>query len=1741
MRQMRTTMMMKRRGIFALAILGCLGAPLTARANGDPAQAGATVGYEIALAGAPRGERGHTLTLTGIGYEVEGLADLRPRAGLELVGRITARRDAPPGTRDPGRMTYATVTTRTEAGGRFTLRIDLPTRSLSAPRIELDLHRVGQAGRRFFWPLSISRDEGLDLLTDRNRYQPGERVRAWLRVRGLRASAPHAGRRVKLTLLDAGGRPLADSESVTTASGVVLADLPLPESAAAGMYRVQAEVLGEERGPSATRAVEVWQRTFERLMATVELARADEDGVALVRPGGPLVGRVLVRTPSGTPVRDAAVELRVRDDASPVALSTDAEGVATFELRAPAFLAGEVARVTLSVRVVHAAYGTITASADYLMARVPAVVSATARGGALVPEVDSTLYVSVSDPRGRPLRAGTEVVVRGPGLPSAGRTVRLDAKGFSEVTVRLPRGGAARMRGGACAGQVAATFEVEVHTTPARFTRSCVQVSAEAEVGLEVTSAPLVSPGASVTFRVRRRPIARGRPVLVEALFGGRAVSFAWVDGRRDAGEVVIPDDLLGVVHLRARTLRGANDSEASDEPGATAMGLGAFDAVLVRPADAFSITVAPERPRYLVQEQANVSIVASEPSARGWAALLVRDEAAHGGEGPWDLYWMRGALHEAAQRPADETNARFLRASLSGALGVDLDPPRPPALEAPYWRTSRYHRPYRPGAQAGRGVLRDPTALREEMLRRGLGPYEQLLEQIVTQLGTTPRERAPIVQGRRFHPQVMEHLIRTRRLSAQSARTLGGLPITVAMIERADPGFDFDTVARRVARMRLSKLLLALLNLSDPDNPNAQRASANLPPNRWLGTLVQLGMVQARDLSDPWGRPFVFRRVTGRRPRIAVSDRALEWELASPGPDGRLNSADDVNDPFERAVPRGTPYAVVSGEEALMRRLSALAPAQTVLSRMALAYQRLSLAAREEQRVGPVGASSSEGADEEVAFEMDDDGGGLGGLGLMGSGQGGGGYGLSGRRARSPCAVAPSPAPVDTMALAEDSPVEVPETGSSLRAEALGTLIREDFPATLFFAGQIDLASGRAEVEIPLADALTTYRLEAIAWTPSGWTTSGEGRLSVDQRALVDAPVPEYATVGDQLRVPVRVENRTDAELTVRIVVEAEGELSIAPIAPIEVTLPARGARESIVEVELREPGEGSLVVSIESGGEGVDAVRRPLRVLADARTARDRRVVLVDGATDLHVEVPAEASERGPGQLRLSVGARLFGDPAHSGDLWAAWALRMAGEPLSGELSTRAHALVSYEDYGQDALRDPLRSALALGATWRDESLTDSDAARALRSIGQDLPARERIRDVEPAALGEQASWLLLAMAPMAHQTGHRAALQEDVERLLDRLREITAAQATGATDAPAVWARAAAALALSGGMRPRAEELVRRAGRHLVRVGSMAWVEPERASGREPRARPTALLALAQIALGRRDHALSLVRALVDMHLSGVTPPPPWVSDARIVPPPYFRDMERSLAAAAAARLTSNEETGEVRVLVDGVPVETSVAGSVTIAELEHIGAPGTHEIRVELPEGGIALAHFALSYLVPWDVEPRRRGLIEVTIDGELGARDTRAGLRVRVQNRGPRILTRPVVEVELPAGSELDEPTRDRLASLLRGDAHMEGRTLILPLRPLAPGAWTSFPLPVRWALSGTLRGLGTVAYDELGPDRADALPVSVLASSAVEIPDEGPEPEPPDAEASEPERPIRPPLPVITRLAPGGA
>jgi hypothetical protein len=105
----------------------------------------------------------------------------------------------------------------------------------------------------------------------------------------------------------------------------------------------------------------------------------------------------------------------------------------------------------------------------------------------------------------------------------------------------------------------------------------------------------------------------------------------------------------------------------------------------------------------------------------------------------------------------------------------------------------------------------------------------------------------------------------------------------------------------------------------------------------------------------------------------------------------------------------------------------------------------------------------------------------------------------------------------------------------------------------------------------------------------------------------------------------------------------------------------------------------------------------------------------------------------------------------------------------------------------------------------------------------------------------------------------------------------------------------------------------------------------------------------------------------------------------------------------------------------------------------------------------------------------------------------------------------------LVEVDLPAGAELDEDSRVALRRRLANSPSVAGRTLALRLRALAPGGTVRIPMPLRWSLGGTLHGLGAAAYTSADPGAAATL----LAPRTVTIPEAGEEPRAPSGTPTE--------------------
>ncbi|MEZ4251512.1 MAG: MG2 domain-containing protein [Polyangiales bacterium] len=1685
-------------------------------------------GLELSLHGHLNPRYGEELRVAGTAYEVDGLAELKPARGSQVVLRL----------RDYQRQRWVVVqesTVPTDDRGRFSGAVAIPESRFASAQLQVEV-RSGQQTRTFEYGLGIQQPIAIDLRTDRNRYEPDETVHVWARVHRLSNGAPVARRSVKVTVRDPQGRPLVERTMPTSDAGVASLELPLPASAVDGHYAVQVQLEDSIAEAGAASSFQVARRTVERLQVDATLDQR------VVAPSARLTGRVRVRTPSGVPIANAAVQLTIEGRNSEVL--TDAEGVAPIRLQAPAYLAGDVQAQQVVVRVAHPAHGVLHVVAPFLLSRVEWRVEATAENGGLVPEVDAEAMLLVTDPRGEPAPAGSEITVRGASVARGSVTLRTDRHGLAVLPMRVPDGAAGPLRN-ECGGRFATRVDVEVRPAidGARptFARVCVPVSPDARVRGRVRER-VVEPGGTVAIALDRHPEVRGREVLVEAIAEGRVV--AATHARGDEGRLTLPPGVSGVLQIRVRPELAHDARHPLDEPGGSQLGVGSVDAVLVRPRDAFALSIETGRDVFRVRETASLALRTTSASPRAWAAVVARDLMMHGGEEPFSMAWMRGALTDAAARPDTEEATLLLRSALTAGLSPDTKPHRAPPLVQPYWRD-------RNDGGHQDGTLRDPVAMRDDMLRRHVGQIAAQLERLVQQRVHDPdRRRGFLVErGGRFDfdPEAFATL---RRERAYAPDNLGGQPVTLAMVRAADPSFSFDAVARRLARQHLVRLLVALSRLTDGDDAQAARASAGQPPERWLSRLVQLGVLGPNDLLDPWGRPFELR--PSATPRVLFSERAPNWELSSSGPDGRFGTADDVRDPFVRVVPEGTPYAVASGEDRLMKSLSTLAPGPQTLQAMARAYASVSLAARDEQRARTVTATVSEGGEMLAGDDMEDASG-YGGLALGGSGRGGGGAAFGTAMAAEP-APAPPGARRQARSRASADEAEMPmEEAAMERSEMdddtrnaqqivlnapsspmaqLSAIVREDFPATLRFWAEVPLDGTSTTIELPLADALTTYRVEAIAWTDTGWVTTASTDVRVDQEATVDAPVPGFATVGDGLRVPVRVQNRTTQPLEVRVVIESEG-LGVTLPQEQRITVPPRDAIERIVPIATPNAGSGHLVVRVLRASDGApyDAVRRPVTVFQDGWLVRDRREVLTEpgqAVAELSFATPAGASERGPGELRVVPATALFGDLATyaDGTSVAGWGLALRGDAIPESVLLRARAVLRAADPVEehDLYGDPVELGRAIAAVWNDATVGDAIVRRGLRAMSTQLGESPSAPDAGRAYV---AARTVLALAPTLSRLGQRRQVAPTLRTLVDRLSRDAGSGAVEVSDQPVLHATVAAALALAG-ENDRAKELLRRVERFVVRLEPLpsgaaeeAFLEdPSNAGEIHARIAPTSLVVLAHAGLGQPAEGLPFLRNLVA--LAGASEA--W-------------DVEtRALATAAASTLAGGSAGAQMTATLDGRPLELRASdedAGVRLAVVEGMARPGRHVIRVQ-HAGAFALAFVDVRYGRAWDAPPQRTLRADLQLDGPLGPRDARAGLLLTIRNREARVLERPVVEIDLPAGTELDEPTREALLGAARGAPTQEGRTLRLPLRPLAPGGYVRIPLPLRWSVGGSLRGLGVVLVDEAQPPsgeggRAGAL----LPSRTITIDDRGAEPETPEGNASPVPTPPPPPPPLL--------
>ncbi len=197
---------------------------------------------------------------------------------------------------------------------------------------------------------------------------------------------------------------------------------------------------------------------------------------------------------------------------------------------------------------------------------------------------------------------------------------------------------------------------------------------------------------------------------------------------------------------------------------------------------------------------------------------------------------------------------------------------------------------------------------------------------------------------------------------------------------------------------------------------------------------------------------------------------------------------------------------------------------------------------------------------------------------------------------------------------------------------------LRQYFPETLFWLPELETdAEGHAQVQVPIADSITTWRISVLASDAAGNLGSSQSGLRVFQEFFVEPDLPRFLTAGDEIDAPVSIFNYLDAPQTIALDV-APGdwfELTGEPPAPVAI-----GPHEvSVVYLPIRVLRHGTFDFQITATGDAAsDAVLRTVEVLPDGRQVTDSTGETLAATQQFTVGVPA-ATVEGTGRVVVRI----------------------------------------------------------------------------------------------------------------------------------------------------------------------------------------------------------------------------------------------------------------------------------------------------------------------------------------------------------------------------------------------------------------------------------------------------------------------------------------------------------------------
>lgn len=843
---------------------------------------------------------------------------------LEAIGFATADRGEPlPGATvevgwDPSGGTSSAIAPlkgTSDADGRFSGSLILPPGEGPAKL----LIRVSAAGHERVETVSVRRMDAksLAVIAPQTAVRPGSTVSARLQLRDEVAASAVAGAPVEVRFEES-GIALAKKVVTTDRGGSALVNFPVPAGALAGStFTLRA------RTPGATGEVTYTVESDAPAVPSVDIAWDASE----LRPGGtghailsyldaanhPVVGAPvrIVCAPKSSAPTDAEWKL-----VPPVKTGND--GRYTFPFVAPTLIPPNGATYTVFAKVSVDGEDRVRSRAVSI-GRVRASLEVTPETGELVPGAPQEILFH-AEHDGKPL-TNLPLLIRGDFANGKPIEVVTNGDGLAKIDVTPPADTGAHRNNdfaGSCPTNVGTTLEISPAASANPQIASllgtrtvCVPVAKARRLFVDVDR-PVLRAGE--VLGVRLRGAEAGVRYVVTASSTEHPTVINGVANADGSYRISIPSGARGLFRVEAMRF-----SRPSDEPAEAPRSTGeegpdahareearlAGRVVLVAPDHAPTLTVEKVEGRLVPGGTVRVSVrleADGKPVAGSVAALVSRaDRLAKNADIRFDDKRNICPVVDEKIGAGPSTCERFF----DGTTPADLLLRKSALTEF----------------VPGRAPLLDPLATARADFREA---FEHAVASLHKSVLEASSDRATLADVRRgnganasFHPELLASLfgVSGDAPSDDVPHTPGGEPISLRDLLGRDAQVNFGVVAKRVTRL---KLLRALLKLREARKALDRDEPVFRDPNVFLRRELREGALTDAELLDPWGGTLGFKRKSGPEafPFLTITPG---WVLASPGPDGKLGTGDDIDDPFQRVVREGTPLARAVDEQRMV------------------------------------------------------------------------------------------------------------------------------------------------------------------------------------------------------------------------------------------------------------------------------------------------------------------------------------------------------------------------------------------------------------------------------------------------------------------------------------------------------------------------------------------------------------------------------------------------------------------------------------------------------------------------------------------------------------------------------------------------------------------------------------------------------------------------------------------------------